>query len=192
MHKRNLGKSMKVSSVGLGCMGITHASGTPLTKAEGMKVLESALEIGYNFFDTAECYTGTNPDGTVAYNEEVVGAVLKPVRNKVILASKCGVTHGKDHLIMDSRPQSIRKALEGSLKRLGTDYIDLYYQHRIDPKVEPEEVAGTMSDLMKEGKIILDIQGEEKKQLTVRNQLDQFEKASGQEFSNDSALLSRN
>ena len=153
MQKRNLGKSMKVSSVGLGCMGITHASGTPLTKAEGMKVLESALEIGYNFFDTAECYTGTNPDGTVAYNEEVVGAVLKPVRNKVILASKCGVTHGKDHLIMDSRPQSIRKALEGSLKRLGTDYIDLYYQHRIDPKVEPEEVAGTMSDLMKEGKI---------------------------------------
>lgn len=89
----------------------------------------------------------------MAYNEEVVGAVLKPVRNKVILASKCGVTHGKDHLIMDSRPQSIRKALEGSLKRLGTDYIDLYYQHRIDPKVEPEEVAGTMSDLMKEGKI---------------------------------------
>ena len=80
MQKRNLGKSMKVSSVGLGCMGITHASGTPLTKAEGMKVLESALEIGYNFFDTAECYTGTNPDGTVAYNEEVVGAVLKPVR----------------------------------------------------------------------------------------------------------------
>ena len=153
MQKRNLGKSMKVSSVGLGCMGITHASGTPLTKAEGMKVLESALEIGYNFFDTAECYTGTNPDGTVAYNEEIVGAVLKPVRNKVILASKCGVTHGKDHLIMDSRPQSIRKALEGSLKRLGTDYIDLYYQHRIDPKVEPEEVAGTMSDLMKEGKI---------------------------------------
>lgn len=75
MQKRNLGKSMTVSSVGLGCMGITHASGTPLTKAEGMKVLESALEIGYNFFDTAECYTGTNPDGTVAYNEEVAGTM---------------------------------------------------------------------------------------------------------------------
>ena len=86
-------------------------------------MLESALEIGYNFFDTAECYTGTNPDGTVAYNEEVVGAVLKPVRNKVILASKCGVTHGKDHLIMDSRPQSIRKAQTTSTYIINTGSI---------------------------------------------------------------------
>lgn len=153
MQQRNLGKNMKVSPVGLGCMGITHASGTPLTKAEGLKVLEAALDTGYTFFDTAECYTGFNLDGTVAYNEEVVGTALKPVRNKVILASKCGVTHGGDHLIVDSRPQSIRKALEGSLKRLQTDYIDLYYQHRIDPNVAPEEVAGTMAELMKEGKI---------------------------------------
>ena len=153
MQQRNLGKNMMVSPGGLGCMGITHASGTPLTKAEGMKVLEAALDIGYTFFDTAECYTGINPDGTAAYNEEVVGAALKPVRSKVILASKCGVTHGGDHLIMDSRPQSIRKALEGSLKRLQTDYIDLYYQHRIDPNVTPEEVAGTMAELIKEGKI---------------------------------------
>lgn len=153
MQKRSLGKIMKVSPVGLGCMGITHASGTPLTKAEGIKVLEAALEIGYTFFDTAECYTGINPDGTVAYNEEVVGEALKPVRSQVVLASKCGVTHGGDHLILDSRPESIRKALEGSLKRLQTDYIDLYYQHRIDPNVAPEEVAGTMSELIQEGKI---------------------------------------
>lgn len=153
MQQRNLGKNRKVSPIGLGCMGITHASGTPLTKTEGIKVLEAALDIGYTFFDTAECYTGINPDGTVAYNEEVVGVALKPVRSKVILASKCGVTHVGDHLILDSRPQSIRKALEGSLKRLQTDYIDLYYQHRIDPNVAPEEVAGTMDDLIKEGKI---------------------------------------
>lgn len=153
MQQRNLGKNMKVSPVGLGCMGITHASGTPLTKADGVKVLQTALDIGYTFFDTAECYTGINPDGTVAYNEEVVGAALKPVRSKVILASKCGVTHAGDHLVMDSRPQSIRKALEGSLRRLQTDYIDLYYQHRIDPDVAPEEVAGTMAELMQEGKI---------------------------------------
>ena len=153
MEQRILGRTMKVSPVGLGCMGITHASGTPLTKAEGCKVLRAAIDIGYTFFDTAECYTGINPDGTTAYNEEVVGAALKPVRDKVILASKCGVKHGGDHLVMDSRPQSIRRALEGSLKRLQTDYIDLYYQHRIDANVAPEEVAGTMADLMKEGKI---------------------------------------
>lgn len=153
MNQRLLGNGVKVSPLGLGCMGITHASGTPLTKAEGSKVLEAALDIGYTFFDTAECYTGVYTDGTTAYNEEVVGEALKPVRDKVILATKCGVTHGGDHLILDSRPQMIRKALEGSLRRLGTDYIDLYYQHRIDPKVSPEEVAGTMAELIKEGKI---------------------------------------
>lgn len=153
MNQRLLGNGAAVSPLGLGCMGITHASGTPLTKAEGIKVLEEALDIGYTFFDTAECYTGINPDGTIAYNEEVVGEALKPVRDKVILATKCGVTHGGDRLILDSRPQSIRKALEGSLRRLKTDYIDLYYQHRMDPKVSPEEVADTMAELMKEGKI---------------------------------------
>ena len=153
MNQRVLGNGIKVSPVGLGCMGITHASGAPLTKSEGVKVLEAALDIGYTFFDTAECYTGVYADGTIAYKEEVVGEALKPVRDRVILASKCGVTHGGDHLILDSRPQSIRKALEGSLRRLGANYIDLYYQHRIDPKVSPEEVAGTMAELIREGKI---------------------------------------
>ena len=104
-------------------------------------------------FDTAECYTGINADGSTAYNEEVVGEALRPFRDKVVIATKCGVQHGKDSLIVDSRPETIRKSVEGSLKRLKTDYIDLYYQHRIDPQVSPEEVAGTMVELVQEGKI---------------------------------------
>lgn len=142
-----------MSAVGLGCMGITHASGAPMSVNDGVKVIEQAYDMGYTLFDTAECYTGVNPDGTVAYNEEVVGQALRPIRNKVVLATKCGVQHGQDGLIVDSRPETIRKSVEGSLKRLHTDYIDLYYQHRIDPKVSPEEVAGTMAELIKEGKI---------------------------------------
>lgn len=105
-------------------------------------------------FDTAECYTGINSDGTVSYNEELVGEALKPIRDQVVIATKCGVHHSEDkRLILDSQPEAIRKSVDGSLKRLGTDYIDLYYQHRIDPKVAPEEVAETMSGLIKEGKI---------------------------------------
>lgn len=152
MEKRKIG-SLEVSAVGLGCMGITHASGAPMTVAEGVKVLQQALEYGYTLFDTAECYTGINADGSTAYNEEVVGAALRPFRDKVVIATKCGVQHGKDSLIVDSRPETIRKSVEGSLKRLKTDYIDLYYQHRIDPQVSPEEVAGTMVELVQEGKI---------------------------------------
>lgn len=124
-----------------------------MAKSDGVKVVRNAYEIGYTFFDTAECYTGINPDGLTAYNEEIVGEALQSVRDKVIIASKCGVQHGGDHLILDSNPMAIRKAIEGSLRRLGIDYIDLYYQHRIDPKVEPETVAETMADLIKEGKI---------------------------------------
>ena len=152
MEKRKIG-SLEVSAVGLGCMGITHASGAPMTVAEGVKVLQQALEYGYTLFDTAECYTGINADGSTAYNEEVVGEALRPFRDKVVIATKCGVQHGKDSLIVDSRPETIRKSVEGSLKRLKTDYIDLYYQHRIDPQVSPEEVAGTMVELVQEGKI---------------------------------------
>lgn len=152
MEKRKIG-SLEVSAVGLGCMGITHASGTPMTTEEGVKVLRQAFEYGYTLFDTAECYTGINVDGSTAYNEEVVGEALRPFRDKVAIATKCGVHHGKDRLIVDSRPETIRKSVEGSLKRLGTDYIDLYYQHRIDPQVSPEEVAGTMAELIREGKI---------------------------------------
>lgn len=154
MEQRMIGNSaLKVSAVGLGCMGITHASGTPMSVKDGVKVIEQAYDMGYTLFDTAECYTGINPDGSIAYNEEVVGQALRPIRNKIVLATKCGVQHGKDRLIVDSRPETIRKSVEGSLKRLQTDYIDLYYQHRIDPAVSPEEVAGTMEKLIQEGKI---------------------------------------
>lgn len=152
MQTRKIGTDT-VSAVGLGCMGITHASGEPMTVEAGAKVIEAAYEMGYTLFDTAECYTGVNPDGTTAYNEEVVGKAIKPFRDKIFLATKCGVTHGGDHLILDSSPAAIRKAIDGSLLRLGTDHVDLYYQHRIDPKVEPEVVAETMAKLIKEGKI---------------------------------------
>lgn len=152
MEKRKIGL-LEVSAVGLGCMGITHASGVPMTIKEGVKVLEQAYSLGYTLFDTAECYTGINTDGTTAYNEEVVGKALRTIRSKVVLATKFGVQHAKDHLILDSRPENIRKSIEGSLRRLQTDHIDLYYQHRIDPKVSPEEVAGTMEKLIQEGKI---------------------------------------
>ena len=154
MKTRILGKDLKVSAVGLGCMGMTHASGAPADLKEMTELLAQALDMGYTMFDTAECYTGVNPDGNTAYNEELVGQALKPYRDKIVLATKCGVQHKGDHLEMDSRPETIRKSVEGSLKKLQTDHIDLYYQHRIDPKVEPEEVAGTMSELIKEGKIL--------------------------------------
>ena len=154
MKTRILGKDLKVSAVGLGCMGMTHASGAPADVKEMTELLVQAVDIGYTMFDTAECYTGVNPDGSTAYNEELVGQALKPYRDKIVLATKCGVQHKGDHLEMDSRPETIRKSVEGSLKKLQTDHIDLYYQHRIDPKVEPEEVAGTMSELIKEGKIL--------------------------------------
>lgn len=144
---------MQVSAIGLGCMGITHASGQPMGKQDGIEVIRKAYDMGYTFFDTAECYTAIYPDGSTAYNEEVVGEALRTVRDKVVIATKYGVRHGGDHLLLDSRPATIRSSVEGSLSRLGTDYIDLYYQHRIDPNVAPEEVAETMAELIKEGKI---------------------------------------
>lgn len=153
MQARILGTDLSVSPVGLGCMGMTHASGAPADVKEMTELIAKAVDMGYTFFDTAECYTGTNSDGSTAYNEELVGAALKPYRDKVIIATKCGVRHMGDHLELDSRPKTIRKSVEGSLRKLQTDHIDLYYQHRIDPKVEPEVVADTMAQLMKEGKI---------------------------------------
>ena len=107
----------------------------------------------YNFFDTAECYTGENADGSISYNEELVGTALKDVRNQVIIVTKFGVEHKGDHLELDSSPKKIRESIEGSLKKLQTNYIDLYYQHRIDPNVEPEAVAQVMKELIEEGKI---------------------------------------
>lgn len=155
MKKRKLGNSdLFVNPVGLGCMGFSHASGDPVDSATAIKTLRQAYEMGYDFFDTAEAYTGVFPDGTVSYNEELVGAALKDVRDKVVIATKMGVHHNEDlSLRLDSRPETIRSSVETSLKRLGTDYIDLYYQHRIDPNVEPETVAEVMAELIKEGKI---------------------------------------
>ena len=155
MKTRVLGKSgIEVSALGMGCMGITHASGDPMADDDAVRVIRAAHEMGYTFFDTAECYVGTRADGSVAHNEDVVGAALEPVRDEVVIATKFGVTHGADRTILtDSRPETIRASVEGSLRRLRTDHIDLYYQHRIDPKVEPEKVADVMADLIREGKI---------------------------------------
>lgn len=155
MKKRKLGNSeLYVNPVGLGCMGFSHAYGEPTEKRTAVKALREACEIGYDFFDTAESYTGLNPDGTVSYSEELVGEAIKGMRDKVVIATKMGVSHNADRTLrLDSRPETIRRSVEESLRKLGTDYIDIYYQHRIDPKVEPETVAETMAMLIKEGKI---------------------------------------
>lgn len=152
MKKRKIG-NLEVSAIGLGCMGFSHAYGQPTERTEAERLIRKAADLGYTFFDTAECYTGINADGSISYNEELVGKALSPIRDKVVIASKFGVRHMGDHLEMDSSPETIRRSIEGSLKRLGTDTIDLYYQHRIDPKVEPETVAEVMAELIKEGKI---------------------------------------
>lgn len=154
MKKRQLGKTnMYIQPVGLGCMGFSHAYGLAQDKQTAIGTIRKAYELGYNFFDTAECYTGQSADGTISYNEELVGEALKDVRNEVIIATKFGVEHQGDYLKLDSSVETIRKSVEGSLKKLQTSYIDLYYQHRIDSKVEPEVVAGVMKELIEEGKI---------------------------------------
>ena len=148
MQERVLGKDLKVSAVGLGCMGFSHAYGAPTERQEAVRTLRDSLDLGYTFFDTAECYGPYE-------NEEIVGEAFAHCRDKVVIATKFGVTleAGSPAPHPDSRPQIIRKSVEGSLKRLQTDHIDLYYQHRIDPDVPAEEVAGVMADLMREGKI---------------------------------------
>lgn len=153
MKVRTLVKDLTVSAVGLGCMGFSHAYGAATEKREAVEAIQKAFEMGYTFFDTAESYLGTNADGSISYNEELVGEALSPYRNKVQLATKFGVRHDNRSILTDSRPETIRSAVEGSLRRLHTDYIDLYYQHRIDPSVPAEEVAGVMADLIREGKI---------------------------------------
>lgn len=158
MYYRTLGLSgLRVSAVGLGCMGMSHAYGAPADKREMTELLADAVEMGYTFFDTAEVYgTADRPH----HNEELFGEALRPYRNRIVLATKFGLTFdtpeaaGPHALIPDARPESIRRAVEGSLRRLRTDHIDLYYQHRIDPSVKPETVAEVMSDLIREGKIL--------------------------------------
>lgn len=156
MQTRTLGKDLTVSAIGLGCMGMSHAYGAPADKKEMTELLAQAVDMGYTFFDTAEVYgTPGNPHD----NEELVGAALKPYRDKIVLATKFGIHFDMSSpavnkpLVPDSRPEVIRASVEASLKRLNTDHIDLYYQHRLDPKVPIEEVAGVMADLIREGKI---------------------------------------
>lgn len=155
MKKCVLGKSgIEVSPLGLGCMGLTHASGDAMDTPAAARVIREAFEMGYAFFDTAESYVGENAAGETLYNEDAVGEALRPVRDQVVIATKFGVHHNPDKtLSVDSRPETIRRAIDGSLSRLGIDCIDLYYQHRIDLNVEPEEVAGVMAELMQAGKI---------------------------------------
>ncbi|MGN0977453.1 MAG: aldo/keto reductase [Faecousia sp.] len=156
MQNRTLGKNLNVSAVGLGCMGMSHAYGQPADRKEMTELLAQAVDMGCTFFDTAEVYgTAESPHE----NEELVGAALKPYREKIVLATKFGIRFDmyspqvNKPLIPDSRPEVIRASVEASLNRLGTDHIDLYYQHRPDPAVPVEEVAGVMADLIREGKI---------------------------------------
>lgn len=154
MEKRRLGRSdIMVNPVGLGCMGFSHAYGVPMEKKEAVRMIRKAFDMGYDFFDTAEVYTGVNADGSTSYNEELVGEALRDVRDHAVIATKMGIHFSGQGSILDSRPETIRRSVEGSLRLLGTDHIDLYYQHRIDPNVEPETVAETMGELIREGKI---------------------------------------
>jgi aryl-alcohol dehydrogenase-like predicted oxidoreductase len=149
MQKRTLGSSgLEVSALGLGCMGLSFAYGQPLPRAEGITLIRAAAERGVTLFDTAEVY------GPYA-NEELLGEALAPVRERVVIATKFGFNIGADGKYdgMDSRPEHIRAVAEASLKRLRTDVIDLFYQHRVDPNVPIEDVAGTVKDLIAEGKV---------------------------------------
>ena len=148
---RILGQGLEVSAIGLGCMGMDHAYGAPADREEMIKLIRHAVTLGCNFFDTAVVYGEAN--------EVLLGKALEIFpRDEVIIATKFGIygqeiVDGKPQNILNSKPDSIREQLEGSLKRLGVDYIDLYYQHRVDPEVEPEIVAGVMKELIAKGKI---------------------------------------
>lgn len=153
MKTRILGKDLEVSAVSLGCMGFSHAYGVATEREDAVRAIQAGYEMGYTMFDTAECYLGTNADGSISYNEELVGEALAPYRNHVKIATKFGVHHEGRTVVTDSRPEVIRNSVDMSLKRLGTDHIDLYYQHRIDTAIPAEEVAGVMSELIQAGKI---------------------------------------
>src|SRR5207248_1941250 len=148
MQNRKLGKSnLEVSALGLGCMGMSQSYGVPPDKPAMISLIRTAVERGVTFFDTAEIY-GPHT------NEELVGEALAPVRRQVVIATKFGV--GRDaagQQAQDSRPERIKQSVEGSLKRLRTDVIDLYYQHRVDPNVPIEDVAGAVKDLIAQGKV---------------------------------------
>jgi aryl-alcohol dehydrogenase-like predicted oxidoreductase len=148
MQKRKLGNNgLEVSALGLGCMGLNFGYGTSLDKKEAIALIRAAVEKGVTFFDTAEVYGPFT-------NEEIVGEALAPFGKDVVIATKFGfdIQNGKQ-VGINSRPENIRKAAEASLKRLQVDVIDLLYQHRVDPNVPIEEVAGTVKDLIREGKV---------------------------------------
>lgn len=155
MDKRTLGKDLDVSAVGLGCMGLSHAYGKPTDESKAIDVIRDAYNLGYTFFDTAEVYgTDTDPH----HNERILGEALEDVRDNAIIATKGGLgfgplENGTHSLVPDARRKVIRASVEGSLERLQTDHIDLYYLHRIDPHVPIEDVAETMAQLIDEGKI---------------------------------------
>jgi aryl-alcohol dehydrogenase-like predicted oxidoreductase len=147
MQKRKLGKSgLEVSALGLGCMGMTYGYGPGGAKQEMIALIRKAVEMGVTFFDTAEAYG--------AENEELVGEALAPFRGRISIATKFGIKHDANgQQFQDSRPEGIRQSLEGSLKRLKVDAIDLYYQHRVDLNVPIEDVAGAVKDLIQQGKV---------------------------------------
>lgn len=147
MKTRILGNNgLQVSELGLGCMGLSFGYGKPTENVEAIKLIRTAFEKGVTFFDTAECYGPFT-------NEELLGEALKPFRKDVIVATKFGFQDGDSTKGLDSSPTRIKAVVEASLKRLKTDYIDLLYQHRVDPNVPIEEVAGTVKELIQEGKV---------------------------------------
>ncbi len=147
MKMRHLGKSgLEVSTLGLGCMGLSYGYGPALEKNEAIRLIRRAADLGVTFFDTAEAY------GPFV-NEEVVGEALQPIRDQVVIATKFGFFEGDTRKGMDSRPENIRAVANAALKRLKTDRIDLFYQHRTDRNVPIEDVAGTVQDLIKQGKV---------------------------------------
>jgi aryl-alcohol dehydrogenase-like predicted oxidoreductase len=145
MKKRVLGKDLDVSAIGFGCMGLTYAYGTVMERQDAVTLLRAAVERGVTFFDTAEAYQNGN--------EEFVGEALEPFKGEVVIATKFGFRNGEVAQGMDSRPENIRRVAETSLKRLRVDSLDLFYQHRTDPQVPVEDVAGTVRDLIIEGKV---------------------------------------
>jgi aryl-alcohol dehydrogenase-like predicted oxidoreductase len=148
MHKRKVGKSnLEVSAIGLGCMGMSIAYGPAGDKQEMTALIRKAVERGVTFFDTAEVYGPYT-------NEELVGEALAPFRGQVVIATKFGIKiDPSGQQVQDSRPERIKQSAEGSLKRLKVDVIDLYYQHRVDPNVPIEDVAGAVKDLIRQGKV---------------------------------------
>ncbi|MFM0349076.1 aldo/keto reductase [Paraburkholderia sp. RL17-347-BIC-D] len=145
MKTRTLGKNLEVSAIGMGCMGLTFGYGPATDKSEATSLIRTAVERGVTFFDSAEAYG--------AENEEMLGEALSPYKGKVVIATKFGFKNGNTKEGLDSRPERIRLVAEQSLKRLRTDVIDLFYQHRVDPSVPIEDVAGTVKDLIAEGKV---------------------------------------